>query len=242
MSEATSSYWRKILDLDGPTDENLLNSYRSKLEVLRPAYFGLIGFLCRLYCRVEVFGLENIPAEPPYIIAPNHTSVLDQTIVSYAIGSERRDKMYTLASKHFFDNPFFRTFMRIAANVVRLDREEDFFTALRTAAKLIKLGRAVYINPEGTRSKTGDLQPFKVGVGVLAVETGAPIIPVYIEGTFKSLKRGNIIPKPHKVKVFFGEPILMDGYKKRLASEPAYDVYRSVTEELFKRVSSLKVG
>ncbi len=242
MTEATSDYWRKLLGVDEPVDKSFLNNFHSPIESLRPLFFIIIGLLCKLYCRVTSHGLENLPASPPYIIAPNHVSVLDQTMVSFAIGPKRREDLYTLAAKHFFDNPFTRFFMRVGANVMRLDRDDDFVPALKSASKLLKLGKSVYINPEGTRSKTGELQPFKVGVGVLAVETGAPIVPVYIEGTYKSLKPGTVIPKPHKVNVYFGEPIKMDAYIKRKKNEMAYDVYKAVTDELFERVRLLKIG
>jgi 1-acyl-sn-glycerol-3-phosphate acyltransferase len=125
---------------------------------------------------------------------------------------------------------------------MRLDREDDYRPALSAAAQVLRLGKAIYINPEGTRSKTGEIQPFKVGVGVLAVETGAPIVPVLIEGTFKVLRQGSIIPRPHDLKVTFGRPISMDEYQKRKGTEMAFNIYKDVTDELFKRVLSLKVG
>jgi 1-acyl-sn-glycerol-3-phosphate acyltransferase len=188
-----------------------------------------------------VIGLTNIPKTPPYIIAPNHSSALDQTMVSYTIGKEKREQLYTLTVKHFYDRPVARVFMKIAANVMRIDSEKDFFPALRAAVKVLKLGRSVYINPEGTRSESGKLLPFRVGVGMLAAETGVPIVPAYIEGTFKSMPPGSSFPKPSEVTVTFGKPIYMDGYIKMKQTEKAYDVYKAITDELFKRVSSLKV-
>jgi 1-acyl-sn-glycerol-3-phosphate acyltransferase len=229
------------MKMDEPVDASFLKNFHSPLEKARPVYFMIIKFLCRLYCRVETKGVENVPQKPPYIIAPNHVSILDHTVVSFAIGREKSDEVYTLASKHFFDNPFARFFMRIAANVMRLDREDDFMPALQAASKVLRLGKSIYINPEGTRSKTGELLPFKVGVGVLAVETGATLVPVYIKGTFKVIRPGSIFPKPHNIKVVFGEPIKMDKYIKMKETMPAYDVYKAVTDELFERVRSLKV-
>jgi 1-acyl-sn-glycerol-3-phosphate acyltransferase len=242
MSEATSEYWRKLLNIDEPAGKEFLDQFHSPLESARPLFFSIISFLCKVFCHVKAVGVENLPPSPPYIIAPNHVSVLDQTAVSYSIGRERRDQLYTLASKHFFDNPFMRFFMRIAANVARLDREDDFLPAMRAAAKLLKLGKMVYINPEGTRSKTGELLPFKVGVGVLAVETNVPIVPVYIEGTYQVLRPGSLLPKPHNITVSFGKPIMMDKYIEMKKTERAYDVYKEVTDELFERVRLLKVG
>jgi 1-acyl-sn-glycerol-3-phosphate acyltransferase len=242
MSEGTSDYWRKMIRADEPAPEDYLKEFRSPLEIFRPIFFALLNLLCRSYFHVKVSGIENIPKFPPYIIAPNHSSALDQPMVSYAIGSSRRDQMYTLTVKHFYDRPFARFFMKIVANVMRIDPEKDFFPALRAAVKVLKLGRSIYINPEGTRSESGDLLPFRVGVGMLAAETGVPIVPVYIEGTFRSMPPGSVFPKPSRVTVSFGEPIYMDEYIKRKQTEMAYDVYKAITDELFKRVSSLKVG
>jgi 1-acyl-sn-glycerol-3-phosphate acyltransferase len=241
MSESTSGYWRKLLKIDEPVNKEFLKNFRSPLEIFRPLFFAAINLLCKYYFKAETFGLENIPKNPPYILAPNHASAMDQTMVSYAIGKKRREELYTLATKHFYDRPFARIFIRIAANAMRIDTVEDFFPALRAATKVLKLGHSVYINPEGTRSETGELLPFRVGVGLLAVETGVPIVPVYIDGTFKSMPPGKYFPKPAKISVTFGKPIYMDEFIKREQSEMAYDVYKSVTDELFKRVRALKI-
>lgn len=242
MSGGTSDYWRKLLKADEAPPENYLKEFKSPLEILRPLFYLIINFLCRVYWRVKVSGLENIPAEPPYIIAPNHVSALDQAMVSYAIGAKRREQMYTIAVKHFFDRRSARFFMKIAANVMRIDSKDDFMPALRAALKVLKLKRSIYINPEGTRSTTGELQPFRVGVGMLAAETGVPIVPVFIDGTYRSMPPGKCFPKPCKVTVTFGKPIYMDKFEKRKRTEMAYDVYKAVTDELFKRVASLKIG
>jgi 1-acyl-sn-glycerol-3-phosphate acyltransferase len=241
MNQGTSEYWRKLLRINDPVPENYLKEFKSPLEIFRPIFYLIIDPICRFYLKVRVFGLENIPKELPYIIAPNHVSALDQTMVSYALGSRRRNQMYTLAVKHFYDRFFPRIFMKIAANVMRIDPEKDFFPAIRAAVNVLKLGKMIYINPEGTRSETGELLPFRVGVGMLAVETGAPIVPVHIHGTYRSMPPGKAFPKPSKITVSFGEPIYMDGYIKRKQDEMAYDVYKSVTDELLKRIISLKV-
>lgn len=242
MAEDTSAYWRKLLRIDEPASEAFLKTFRSWLEIFRPLFFAIVNLLCKLYFRVEVFGIENIPKDPPYIIAPNHASAIDHAMVSFAIGRHRREELYTLATKYFYDRPVAKIFIKIGANALRIDTIEDFFPALRAATKVLKLGKSVYIFPEGTRSETGQLLPFRVGVGLLAVETGAPIVPVYIDGTFKAMPPGKYFPKPAKIKVSFGRPIYMDEYAKKKQTETAYYVYKEVTDELFKRVSSLKVG
>ena len=238
----TSEYWRKLLKADEAPPDDYLKAFRSPLEIFRLLFYLIINFLCKVYWRVKVSGIENIPSDPPYIIAPNHASALDQAMVSYAVGAKRREQMYTIAVKHFFDRPVARFFMRIAANVMRIDSKDDFMPALRAAMNVLKLKKSIYINPEGTRSMTGELLPFRTGVGMLAAETGVPIVPVFIGGTYDSMPPGRFFPKPRKVTVTFGKPIYMDEYEKEKRSEMAYDVYKAVTDELFKRISSLKIG
>jgi long-chain acyl-CoA synthetase len=226
---------------DEAVPDDFLKKIRSPLAIFRPLFFAIVDLFCRFYFRVQIIGLSNIPQDPPYIIAPNHVSALDQTMVSYAIGRKRREQLYTLAVKHFYDRRIARAFMKIAANVMRIDSTDDFFPALRAAVKVLKKGGSIYINPEGTRSQSGEMLPFKVGVGILAVETEVPIVPVHIEGTFKSMPPGSVFPKPAVIRITFGKPIYMDEYFRRKQTEMAYDVYKSVADELFKRVSSLKV-
>jgi long-chain acyl-CoA synthetase len=239
MTDTTALYWRKLLRVNEEVDPTFLRKFHSPLEFLRPAFYFILKVLLCTFCSIEAHGVENIPKKAPYIIAPNHVSVIDPGVVLTAMG-KKRNEMYTLASKHFFDNPFACFFMRIGSNVMRLDREDDFLPALQSAVKVLKLGGSIYIHPEGTRSSTGELLPFKVGVGVLAVESGAPLVPVYIEGTFHIMRKGSLIPKPRKVKVYFGKPILMDEYKKKMDSNMAYDVYKEVTDELYARIKALK--
>ena len=102
MGGGTSEYWRKLLKADEAPPKDYLKEFRSPLEIFRPAFYLIINVLCRFYWRVKVTGLENLPTKPPYIIAPNHASALDQAMVSYAIGAKRREYLYTIAVKHFF--------------------------------------------------------------------------------------------------------------------------------------------
>jgi 1-acyl-sn-glycerol-3-phosphate acyltransferase len=125
---------------------------------------------------------------------------------------------------------------------MRIDNASDFLPALQAAAKVLKLGGSIYLNPEGTRSVSGELLPFRVGVGVLAVEANVPVVPVYISGTHDAMPPGKFFPKPVRVTVSFGKPVYMDGYVKRKDTEMGYDIYKAVTDELFERVRSLKVG
>ncbi|MFA0783003.1 AMP-binding protein [Fervidibacter sacchari] len=114
------------------------------------------------------------------------------------------------ARDYFFNTPlkgwFFHTFLR----VVPFDRTTNPLEGLRIAAAILQAGYPLLIFPEGTRSVTGKLQPFKPGLGLLAIETGVPVVPTLIEGTFEALPKGRLLPKRTKVRVTFGEPVKVE--------------------------------
>jgi len=234
----TSGYWRKRLALDDPLPSDILKKYRSLYRFFRPIFFAIMNLLFGFYCKEKVYGIDNLP-KPPYIMAANHASSLDFVAVAWAMG-KRKEELYPIATKLFYDFGFARFWMKVAANVVRIDTVEDFFPALRAAAQILRAGKAVYIHPEGMRSNNARILPFRPGVGVLAVETGVPLVPVYIGNSWKVLPPGSIFPFPYPLSVTFGKPIEMGPYIEQKKTEQAYDVYKNVAEELRRRVISLQ--
>lgn len=234
VDEDTSSYWQRLLELDRSLPPKVLSWHR----YLRPLFYAIVSVPLRFYCPAKISGLENLPFSPPYIIAANHGSAMDYVCVAWALG-KRKEELYPITTKLYYDNPWARFWIKVAANAVRIDTVSDFLPALRAAVQVLKAGKAVYINPEGMRTTDGKLLPFRPGVGVLAVETGVPLVPVYLSGTWKALPAGWIFPRPYPVSVSFGKPILMDSYLEKKKYLQAYDVYKEVTEELEKRIKSL---
>jgi 1-acyl-sn-glycerol-3-phosphate acyltransferase len=235
----TSDYWRKLIGADEGVEPDALSKYDYHHKALRPLFFFLFGLCARSYWKINAVGTENLPARHPYIVAPNHTSALDYPVVAWAMGQARND-LYVLATKHFYDLPPARFFMKIAANVARIDTVDDFLPALRAAVKILKRGKSIYINPEGTRSTTGELLPFRPGVGMLAVELDVPIVPVHIAGTHECMPPGSPFPKPGNIEVRFGVPISVDAYLPKLKDQNAYYVYKEVADELREKVQGLK--
>ena len=90
-----------------------------------------------------------------------------------------------------------------------IDREnrQRAFSAYDEAAEAIRQGTSAVVFPEGTRSQTGELQPFKKGPFVLAIAAQVPVVPVYCAGTFTLLPKGTVRLTPHPVAAYFGDPI-----------------------------------
>ena len=93
--------------------------------------------------------------------------------------------------------------------------------------------------PEGGRTTTGGIQPFKPGVGLLAIESGAPIIPVHISGSFEALAKGKSIPKRHPIHVRFGTPILAETYLNGDDPNSPQEIARRITDDVQKAVINL---
>jgi long-chain acyl-CoA synthetase len=239
VTEDTSAYWRKLLGLDQPLPSDPLKPYRSWLFNFSPLMFALYRLISRLVCPIQAVGVENVPVKPPYILCPNHLSIIDYGAVVLPLPGRVRRDLYPLATKHYYDNPLTGAIIKMSSRAVRIDTMEDFFPALRAAARILRAGKSVYLNPEGTRSVTGELLPFKVGVGILAVELNVPVVPISIRGTYEILKPGSAKVHPGPIKVAYGRPIDPIEFIKLKDKMQAYDVYKAFTEELRKRIKEL---
>jgi 1-acyl-sn-glycerol-3-phosphate acyltransferase len=154
--------------------------------------------------KVSVSGLENI-ASPPYIVMCNHQSALD--IFSLIIALPLQFKW--IAKRELFFIPFLGWAMK-RAGYISLDRKHprEALKAMDDAAKKIRGGMNILIFPEGTRSKDGNLLPFKKGGFSLAVRAKVPIVPVGISGSSRLQPKGSFIPNQKGViYIRVGKPI-----------------------------------
>lgn len=147
---------------------------------------------------ITVHGRENIDPSKTYLIMSNHQSHYDVAVIYYVLGASIR----MVAKRELFDLPVFGSAMR-AAGFISVDRKntESAIHSLADAKAKLAAGIPMWIAPEGTRSPTGELLPFKKGGFVIAVETGAPILPVTIRGTREVLRAKGMRSRPG-VEVF----------------------------------------
>jgi 1-acyl-sn-glycerol-3-phosphate acyltransferase len=187
--------------------------------------------------RIEVEGLEHVPASGPAIVAPNHVSVLDSFFVpvvlprriTYVGKSEYLDSWKT---RHLFP----------ALGMIAIDRTggDAASAALDAAAGLLEAGELFGIYPEGTRSRDGVLHKGHTGVARLALRTGAPILPVGLQGTRDVMPPGARWPDPWRtVRVRIGRPI--DAARHHHPGRPVHDrlMLRQITDELMYEIREL---
>lgn len=208
---------------------------------VRPLTRRFLASIYRRWFAFEARGLEHLPTKGPFIIAANHASHMDTGAIIVALG-DRAEQLFVLGARDYFFNTrlkgwFFHTFLR----VVPFDRTANPLEGLRIAAAILQVGYPLLIFPEGTRSVTGKLQPFKPGLGLLAVETGVPVVPALIEGTFEALPKGRLLPKRSKVIVTFGEPVKAELIRPEVATpSERREMYQRFTERVRERIEALQ--
>jgi 1-acyl-sn-glycerol-3-phosphate acyltransferase len=171
---------------------------------------------------------ERIPA--PVIFAPNHHSHLDTALMVRAVPPAWRPHLVTAAAAdYFFDKRWKATLAALALNAIPVDREVTNRKAADLMAGLIDDGWSLVIYPEGGRSPDGWGQTFRGGAAYLAGRTGAPVVPVYIDGTDSIMGKGTNVPKPGRTRVTFGSPL------RRLADETT----RRFNERIERAVATL---
>ena len=171
-----------------------------------PFLYGLSQLVCRLFFRLkfglEIRGREHIPRRGAFILASNHLSYLDPPL----IGSSCPRRVVFMARANLFGRPLLGAYLR-GVGVIPLQREGGDLPALRLALEALRQGRPLAIFPEGGRQFSGRLGAAKRGVGLLAIEGEAPIVPVLVRGTFQALPPNTRRLQPAKIQVAFGPPI-----------------------------------
>jgi 1-acyl-sn-glycerol-3-phosphate acyltransferase len=158
--------------------------------------------LMRLLFRLEGRSAERLPARGPVLLVANHSSFLDPPLV----GGVAPRPLSFMAKAELFRVPLLGALIaRLNARPVR--REGGDAGALRTALRILQEGGVLLMFPEGTRGPEGMLREPKPGAGMLAVLSGAPVVPVFIQGSGQAWPRGRRLPRPAKVIVTFGEPL-----------------------------------
>ncbi|MGN0017312.1 MAG: lysophospholipid acyltransferase family protein [Candidatus Avelusimicrobium sp.] len=194
---------------------------------------NLIKLIARVYFKTfydfKVEGLENIPKTGALIIAGNHLSNADPPAIGSFAGLVRDSRF--VAKKELFSVPGLGWFFR-RSGYIPVDRARTIgdFGALKEVVRALEQGQSVVMFPEGTRSKTGKPQKPKSGIGFLVYKTGAPVLPVKVEGTFGW-------PWVRKIRVKFGTVIHLE---KDPALEPKAQ-YKQFANEVMEAINSIHI-
>lgn len=194
----------------------------------------LIPLLMLLF-RPKVTGLRNVPTNGAVIIASNHLSFSDSIFMPLVVPRN----VTFLAKSEYFTSPGLAGFIKkltfIALGQVPIDRSggKRSEAALLTGLRLLKEGHCIGIYPEGTRSPDGRLYKGRTGIARLAIESGAPIIPVAMFNTAEIQPTGQVVPKVRRVEMVFGEAIYLDG------DSTDQVLLRTLTNQLMEKIAQL---
>jgi 1-acyl-sn-glycerol-3-phosphate acyltransferase len=187
------------------------------------------------YWRMGVQGVRNVPMRGPMLLCANHTSHLDAIAILAALPTATALRTSTAAAQDVFgDHRLRNSVSRLTTNAISIRRGTKFAAGLRTLEGVLRDRRPLILFPEGRRSPDGKLLKFKCGAAMLAIRTGAPIVPVRLEGLHESLARGKHLPLPTNVTVRFGEPIDPRPYRDDIASgrSTKRQAYEELTHEV----------
>ncbi|MGD9581709.1 MAG: AMP-binding protein, partial [Vampirovibrionia bacterium] len=197
--------------------------------VLRP----VAVLLLKVFCRIEVEGQNNLPEDGAYILAGNHTGLIDSIIVSVAC----KRPVNFIMTNEVFSWP-------IAGSIVGLFNVIPVFPkkgiqAINKGVELLRKGKVLAIFPEGRCTEDGNLNKFHRGVARMHRLTEAPIVPFAIYGGFEAWPIAGI-PKPHKVKIILGKPQVYTGLKENEIIESLQDKVRYMKTSLDRHFDKAK--
>lgn len=201
-------------------------------SVTRSVLDGLIG----IFTGWQVRGRSFVPRDGGLIVASNHISYFDPPFVGTAAVRE----LHFLAKEELFRPPVFGSLIR-AYNSIPIRRGAVDMRGLTKAMEVLRAGHALIMFPEGTRARDGQLHPAKPGVGMLAVNTGARILPCFISGIDRP--PAEWITRRTRPRVSFGESRTWQELAGADAGlEPGRALYQSVGDGVMREIAALKAA
>ncbi|OIO60757.1 MAG: 1-acyl-sn-glycerol-3-phosphate acyltransferase [Verrucomicrobia bacterium CG_4_10_14_3_um_filter_43_23] len=190
--------------------------------------------LFNLMFRCDSVGAENVPKEGPFILACNHVSYFDP----FLAGSQFRRRIYFFARKTLFSSRF-KAWILNRFHAIPVDRDGDSDVgALKRVFKVLESGNGILLFPEGTRSKDGQVQPGKRGVGMIACRTQVPVVPVRFFGAFEAWRKGDKLPNFNQdITIAYGKPLFPKDYDPGKNAENRYQV---VTDKILDAIRHLE--
>jgi 1-acyl-sn-glycerol-3-phosphate acyltransferase len=190
-------------------------------KIWGPTTLGILG------ARLVVDGLDRFDFSQAHLVAANHESLVDVPALFAALPTGLR----FLAKKEVKKIPFLGWYAT-TMGMVYIDRRDSEAAAesIDRAAELLDGSESLVSFPEGTRSRTGDIQPFKTGVFVAAIKAGVPVIPVAISGAAQILPPDGLRIRPGKVRVTIGNPVPTASLSLEDRGELAHEVRKQIVE------------
>jgi 1-acyl-sn-glycerol-3-phosphate acyltransferase len=188
----------------GPIALALGVGLKNKSALYVPGHIGVWLALGLAGIRYRVRGREHVPGNRAVVFCSNHESNVDPPVLFQAL----HKRLHVLFKAELTKLPVLGTVMLAGGFVpVERDRREASMVSIDRAAESIRAGNSFLIFPEGTRSRTAELLPFKKGGFIMAIKAQAPIVPVAVSGGRAAMQKGSWFVRPVMVDVRIGEPV-----------------------------------
>jgi len=220
-----------LMDADSPTEFKAMSfSYRCGWCFFRAVF--------SFYFRWRVFNRERVPMSGPVILAPNHASYIDPPLVGASLGRQ----ISFLARDNIFHVPILAGILR-SWKVVPVDRDGGTGRGLKQILARLEQGGAIILFPEGTRSRHGDLNPARSGIGLAVIKSKAPVLPVRVFGTRAAFGPHHLLPRPRRVIVKYGRPLWFAAQRAEAAAcskTRVKEIYQEVADEIMAEIARLE--
>lgn len=190
------------------------------------------------WLRWRHFNAERVPQTGSVILACNHASILDPPVVGCAL---QRQINY-LARATLFEIPVVGWLFR-KWNSIPIDRDGGNAAGLRIILDRLNGGAGIILFPEGTRTRDGNLQPARSGIGLIVAKSNAPVVPARTFGTFEAMGRNRKFPLPKKVAVKFGKPMTFEKLRaeaKTCNKARLKEIYQEIADEIIVEIGKLQ--
>jgi 1-acyl-sn-glycerol-3-phosphate acyltransferase len=176
---------------------------------LRLAWWGVMRAIFRTWNRLKVEGRAHLPAEPPFVLVANHASHLDAMVLGALVPLKWRDRLFPLAAKDvFFEQLPIAGFAAFVLNALPVWRGSVRGHGLSDLRQRLVDEACIYILfPEGQRTRSGEMNHFKAGIGMLVAGTGVPVVPCYLRGTFEAMRPKSVLLRPTRITARLGKPL-----------------------------------
>lgn len=223
-----------ILD---PHQKRWLEPLGPVAQVTAQSLYALGRILMRLFFGLRSSGIENLPCDQPWVLVPNHVSYLDPFAIAALFDGNQLCRTYWAGWTGIVAaNPIMRFLSRLG-KILPVEPTRAARTGLALGAIILRSGKNLVWFPEGGRSVTGELQPFKPGIGMLLERFPVVAVPMFVEGTYQALPFGRRWPRFHPIRVIFGRPQTVNELLNRGRGQKPHE---KITDALQQCVAELR--
>lgn len=192
----------------------------------------------KVFFRWRIYDFQRVPLSGPVILAANHASFFDPPLIGCAIPRQ----INYLARESLFRFPGIGWYLR-QLSAVPVDRDGAGAKGLKIILDRLLAGGGIVLFPEGTRTRDGQLQPARSGIGLTVIKSEAPVVPVRVFGTYEAYGRHYTVPRLKPIAVKFGRPMLFEALRAeaKTCSKPRLkEIYQEVADQLMAEIARLE--